>query len=276
MKKFFAALCAALAAFFCTAASAQLPPYGLLIQQADVSGTFFWGRYWTPPNPSASYFLMYDGPTMVPALAALSSNIVFSGGVLSLNLASGDITTALGYTPYSAANPAGYLTSTALVPYATTTALTTGLAGKFNNPTGTVSQCVRGDGSVGTCPGNAARSFATPARALNTCFQISATRDAMVSYAVDVTTTVTLGGTPEGAVYLRTYTNSGCSTGQVGVISGSSGQPTTLTVSVGQAIKGTANLYGVVQGGLWARIETTNVSGTPTFAIRTDQQEVQL
>ncbi len=122
------------------------------------------------------------------------------------------------------------------------------------------------------------RSFASPSRALSSCFQISATRDALVSYAVDVTTTVTLGGAPEGAAFLRTYTNSACSAGQVGVISGSSGQPTTLTVSVGQQIRGSVNLYGVVAAGTWARIETasTGTGTAPTFAIRAEQQEVQL
>ncbi|NBW08264.1 MAG: hypothetical protein EBR82_09575 [Caulobacteraceae bacterium] len=210
--------------------------------------------------------------------------------------------------------------------YATQSALTSGLAAKFNTPTGTTAQYVRGDGSLATLPAPGAgtvtsitagtglsggtitasgtislpnvgtagsysgvttdpqgrvtagttRSASNGARALNSCFQISATRDALVSYAVDVTTTVTLGGTPEGSVFLRTYTNSGCSAGQVGVISGSSGQPTTLTVSVGQQIKGSVNLYGMVPAGTWARIETANTSGTPAFSIRADQQEVQL
>lgn len=33
-------------------------------------------------------------------------------------ITSGDVTTALGYTPYNASNPSGYITSSALVPYA--------------------------------------------------------------------------------------------------------------------------------------------------------------
>lgn len=42
--------------------------------------------------------------------------------------------------------------TTALGGYATTAALTSGLAGKFNTPTGTAAQYLRGDGSVATFP----------------------------------------------------------------------------------------------------------------------------
>lgn len=62
---------------------------------------------------------------------------------------SGQITTALGFTPYNATNPAGYLTSvTAASTYATQAALAT----KFTTPTGTTAQYVRGDGSLATLP----------------------------------------------------------------------------------------------------------------------------
>lgn len=44
------------------------------------------------------------------------------------------------------------LTSAALMPYATTVALTSGLAAKFNTPAGTTSQYVRGDGTLAALP----------------------------------------------------------------------------------------------------------------------------
>jgi hypothetical protein len=53
-----------------------------------------------------------------------SGNIQIDGGVTSFNtrtgditLSSGDVTTALGYTPYNSSNPAGYITSSALSSY---------------------------------------------------------------------------------------------------------------------------------------------------------------
>lgn len=62
-----------------------------------------------------------------------SGNIQIDGGVTSFNtrtgavtLSSTDVTTALGFTPYDATNPSGYITSSALTPYLTTaTAATT-------------------------------------------------------------------------------------------------------------------------------------------------------
>lgn len=62
------------------------------------------------------------------------------------------VTAALGYTPYSASNPSGFITSSALSPYATVTFTTTGLAAKFNTPAGTTAQYVRGDGSLAPFP----------------------------------------------------------------------------------------------------------------------------
>lgn len=72
------------------------------------------------------------------------------------------INAAIGFTPYSAANPAGYISASALTPYLTTSAasstyatqsaLTTGLAGKFGTPSGTTAQYLRGDGSLATFP----------------------------------------------------------------------------------------------------------------------------
>jgi hypothetical protein len=226
----------------------NLPPYGSYIMQADPTGVFFYGRYFTPTVITDSYFLVYDGNISQPKIGAMGSSFSWNGTTLDIG--------SINQSQVSG--------------------LTSALAGKYNTPSGTTSQYVRGDGSLSTLPTTPARSFATPTRALNTCFQISSSRDAFATYAVDVTTTVTLGGSPEGAVFLRTYTNSGCSTGQVGITSGTSGQPTTLTVSVGQQVKGSVNLSGMIPAGAWARIETSNVSGTPTFSIRSEQQEVQL
>lgn len=49
-------------------------------------------------------------------------------------------------------NDAGYITSAALSGYATTSELTAGLATKFNSPSGTTAQYIRGDGSLATFP----------------------------------------------------------------------------------------------------------------------------
>jgi len=59
----------------------------------------------------------------------LTGSVTTSGSLTlggTLSLTSGNVTTALGYTPYDAANPTGYITSSALSPYLTSaTAATT-------------------------------------------------------------------------------------------------------------------------------------------------------
>lgn len=49
-------------------------------------------------------------------------------------------------------NDSAFITASALSTYALTSALTSGLAGKFNSPAGTTSQYLRGDGSTVTFP----------------------------------------------------------------------------------------------------------------------------
>lgn len=121
----------------------------------------------------------------------------------------------------------------------------------------------------------AARAYAYRTPALNTCFQLSTTRDTQVSYAVDVTTTLTLIGGARGSVYLRSYTDAACSAGQQALVSGSSGLPAALTVAVGLQNLGSVSLLATVPAGAWVRIETVNDVATPTFAAR-QGQEVQL
>lgn len=119
------------------------------------------------------------------------------------------------------------------------------------------------------------RAFSYPTRGLGACFQLSTTRDAQVAYGVDITVSVTLGGTPKGSAYLRTYTDNACTQGQQTVISGSSGLPSTLSVVIGLQNLGTVSLPGVIPAGLWARIETVADSGSPTFAARQGQEVLQ-
>ena len=231
-------------------------PDDLLLSQRNSTDTGNIQRI--PPHPTTNWgALSYDNVNLSLSWLTFGSGLTINSGILDVAApTSGQITSALGYTPVDQAGARSAISLT-----------TTGSgAATYNSGTGVL--------SVPT-PATASRSFSTPSRTLNTCFQISSTRDALFSYAIDVTTTVTLGGTPEGAVFARSYTNSGCSTGQVDIISGSNGQPTTLAVVVGQSIKGSINLSGMSQAGTWLRLETSAVSGSPTFAIRAAQQEVQ-
>jgi hypothetical protein len=63
---------------------------------------------------------------------------------------------SIGFTPENVANKAINLTSPDDIKYPTTQAVSTALAGKFNNPTGTAADYVAGDGSIITFPSVAA------------------------------------------------------------------------------------------------------------------------
>lgn len=241
-------------------------------------------------TPSVNSIYSFDVATTRPVMVSLSSSLQISSGVLGLTFTpfSGSFvdllskpTTLAGYGITDAyplaGNPSSFLTSaTAASTYATQSSLTSGLAAKFNTPAGTTAQYVRGDGSLATLPTVASRVFNNSvSRALGTCFQVSATRDASVSYAVDITTSITLGGSPKGSAYLRYYTDSGCTTGQQTVIGGTNGFPTTLSVTVGQQLVGSVPLAGKIPAGVWARLETVIDSGsgaTVTFAARPGQE----
>lgn len=157
----------------------------------------------------------------------------------------------------------------------------TGLAGGTITGSGTLS--LPNTGSAGSYSGvttdaqgrvtaGTARSFAYATRALNTCFQVSATRDALVVYAVDIATVSTLAGGQAGTVYLRSYSNSGCTTGAQELTRVSSGLTQALGLTVTLNMNGTSTLSGVVPGGAWAQLVTENTTGTPTFTARPGQE----
>lgn len=128
---------------------------------------------------------------------------------------------------------------------------------------------------LATYNGTTNKRFAYTARSLNTCFQISSTRDALVSYSVDIGTTSTLLSGQIGTIYLRTYTNSGCSTGTQEIARFVNGNTQTIGLSVTMVQNVTGTLTGVVPAGTWAQLVSENNTGTPTFTYRSSQ-EVQL
>lgn len=69
-------------------AAAQIPAYGLLTYQGDSGGTYYVGRFFTPPNPSTSYFLMYDGGTTLPKLGVIGNGLAWDGTTLTNNVSS--------------------------------------------------------------------------------------------------------------------------------------------------------------------------------------------
>lgn len=139
---------------------------------------------------------------------------------------------------------------------------------------GTSSQYLRGDGALATLPVGGSKTFNYPSRALNSCFQISSTKDAGFHYKVDVTGSLSLTSGTTGTVTATTYTNSGCSTGAQVIADGASAQSGSLVVGLGITQTASIGLDGLLPAGKWLKITTANTVGTPTFAIRGAQSEV--
>lgn len=136
---------------------------------------------------------------------------------------------------------------------------TTGAAG----PTGPT-------GATGPTGPTISQTFTNPSRALNSSFQISSTRNANVSYAVDITCTATLIGGQTGTITLQYADDSGITTNVVSLPGGQASNSVSLAIALTAVNSGTVNLHGVIPAGKWVKIGS---SGTATMAIRAAQQE---
>lgn len=126
------------------------------------------------------------------------------------------------------------------------------------------------------------RAFATSTRLIATStgavgFQISATRDAIVNYAVSIVTTATIGGASEGYETLEVAPTNSATPGDWFEIGSRcrNGQTITLAVALQSAQTTGCNLSGIVPAGYYAKLRSVNVSGTPTYSYISGQ-EVQL
>ena len=136
--------------------------------------------------------------------------------------------------------------------------------GSYNSSTGVV-----------TVNNPTSRTFNYPTRSLNSCFQISSTQDALVSYSVDISTTLSLTTGQTGTVYLRTYSDSGCSTGTQEITRFVNGNTGTLTLGLNLTQNATGTLSGAVAAGKYVKMITENTVGSPTFTYRSAQEVLQ-
>lgn len=177
---------------------------------------------------------------------------------------------------YLASNPSGYITSSALTPYALTSALTAGLATKFNTPVGTNLQYVRGDGVLATLPTGTTYTAGTGLNLVGTVFN-----------NISPDQTVSLTGA-NGIVVTGTYPNFTISDYIPTVVSAVTRpiNSTTFTVSstkqsyvaynvtiactatIGSAATGSVALqYSTNSGSTWITVATVSNSNTVTLAI---------
>ena len=116
------------------------------------------------------------------------------------------------------------------------------------------------------------RSFSAPSRSLNTSFKPSTTRDASVSYSVDISTTVSLSGGAVGTVFLEYADDTNFTTNVVEIGRTVNGNTGTLVVGLTLNQTATAQVTGIVPANKFVRIRTSNTTGTPTFTFRSAQE----
>lgn len=154
----------------------------------------------------------------------------------------------------------------------TTTTYTSGLAGKMEVPSGTTLQYLRGDGSLATFPVTAAPSQATAVRVLNTGFQISTTRSAMVFYSVQMTVTANISSGQDANLYLEIASDSGFTTNLQVLAQSPCSQTYTLAVALQGIQKCPLSVSGWVPVSYYARLRTANTTGTPVFTYLAGQE----
>lgn len=118
----------------------------------------------------------------------------------------------------------------------------------------------------------ASKVFANPTRTLNSAFQISATRDAEVSYSVNISAALSLAGGAVGTIILEYADDVGFTTNVKTVQSGVNGNSGTLTIGLGLTQLVTATVTGMVPAGKYVRISTANTSGSPAFTYLSGQE----
>ncbi len=185
---------------------------------------------------------------------ALTGSITTSGSLTlggTLSLTSGNVTTALGFTPYNATNPAGYITASSLSPYLTSaTAATT-----YQPLDGDLTAIAALAGTVGLIRKTAADTYS-----LDTATYLTGITSGQVTTA--------LGYTPYNATNPAGYTANTGTVTSVGLIAGTgvsvSGGPITSSGSITVTNTAPDQVVSLTGGG------ATTVTGTyPNFTITT-------
>lgn len=172
------------------------------------------------------------------------------------------INAALGFTPYSAANPNGYINQAGA---RTAISLTTSGSGAATYNPGTGILNVPNLTPV-------ARSQSSVSRSLNSVFQVSATRDSLVSYSVQITVTASIAGGQNGDVILEIASDAAFTLNVQTLAVSGVGQTYTLAVALQGVQPQTSPVFGMIPAGYYARLRTVSNTGAPAFLYRFGQE----
>ena len=124
-------------------------------------------------------------------------------------------------------------------------------------------------GAQGPTGSPAPETFTFPTRSLNTAFQISTTNNAIVTYTVDITCTLTLSGGQTGTVTLEYADDSGFTTNVKTVCRPSSSNSGALSLGLSLTQVGGGAVSGVIPASKFVRLLT---SGTCTFTLQNAEE----
>lgn len=282
--------------------------YDIGIQQRNPTNTATLLKFVPIPAGGANGVVMLDGSSIEPVVGTVGSGLSWTAGTLSvsginmsdisgLNTAMsakqdtiatgtasqymrGDLTLA-NFPVLSTVATSGLYADLSGKPSLATVATSGSYNDLTNKPTIPASQIQSDWTQTSTTSLDyiknkpAARSQSSASRTLNSCFQISSTRDVLANYSVDIAATLSLTGGMTGTVFLEIYSDSGCTTGTQELSRFVNGNTGTLTIGLNITQNATGGLTGYVPAGSYVKIRTANTAGTPTFTYRSGQ-EVQL
>jgi phage-related tail fiber protein len=116
-----------------------------------------------------------------------------------------------------------------------------------------------------------ARSSSAVSVSLNSSSQISTTRDAMVSYSIDISATLSISGGQTGNVFLEISPDNSNWTEISRFTNGNTG---TLTIGLNITQTNTGAVSGYVPAGYYRRLRTS-ATGSPTITYRSGQEVLQ-
>lgn len=106
-----------------------------------------------------------------------------------------------------------------------------------------------------------------------TGFQVSSTRDSIVTYSTKIVTTATIAGGQEGYVVLEIAATNSATAGdwkEVGRVTNGQALSLALTLQSIQPVSGV--LMGIVPAGFYVKVRSVNTTGTPTFSMVSGQE----
>jgi hypothetical protein len=123
-----------------------------------------------------------------------------------------------------------------------------------------------------TIPTVSAPAQSSASRTLNSAFQVSATRNALVAYSVQLSVTASIAGGQNGDVILEIASDSGFTANVQTVAISGLGQTYTLAIALQGVQPQTGVVSGFVPAGYYARLRTANNTGTPSYSYRSGQE----